>query len=184
MRKDLGPKSFISPMPVLIIATYNEDGTANAMNAAWGGVSDTNEIMICLSKHKTTTNILRNKEFTVSFATKEHIAECDYVGLVSGNDVSNKLEKANLHTTKASKVNAPIIDELPVAIECKLKSYDDLTGHLFASIENVSVDETVMTNNKVDFNKFHPVIFEDLNHEYLEFGNKVGDAFQIGKTII
>ena len=183
MRKNLGPKSFISPMPVLIIGTYNEDGTANAMNAAWGGVSDTNEIMICLSKHRTTTNILRNKEFTVSFATKEYIDVCDYVGLVSGNDVPNKLEKANLHTSKADKVNAPLIDELPVAIECKLKSYDDKTGHLFASIENVSIDESVMTDDKLDYNKYHPVIFEDMNHSYLEFGNKIADAFKIGKTI-
>lgn len=183
MRKDFGPKSFISPMPVLIIATYNEDQSVNAMNAAWGGISDTNEILICLSKHKTTTNILRNKEFTVSFATKEYIAACDYVGLVSGNDVPDKLNIANLHTSKANKVNAPYIDELPVCIECKLKSYDEETGHLFASIENVAIDDAVLTDGKLDYSKYHPVIFEDMNHEYLAFGEKVADAFKIGLTI-
>ncbi|MBQ0036442.1 MAG: flavin reductase family protein [Firmicutes bacterium] len=183
MRVDFGPKSLVYPEPVLIIATYNDDGTANAMNAAWGGVSDTNEIHICLSKHKTTNNILKRKEFTVSFADKEHIAACDYVGLVSGNEVPNKLEKANLHTVKASKVDAPIIAELPVAIECKLISYDENTGHLYASIVNVSVDDSVLTDNKVDLNKYHPVIFDDFNHEYRLIADKVADAFKVGMTI-
>lgn len=183
MRKDLGPKSLVYPEPVLIIATYNNDGTVNAMNAAWGGVSDTNEIMICLGKHRTTDNIKKRKFFTVSFADVEHITGCDYVGLVSGNDVEDKFEKAGFHASKASKIDAPIIDELPVALECELISYDEKTGHLFASIKNVSVDEKVMTDGKVDLNKYHPVIYEGLNLEYYKLGEKIADAFKIGKTI-
>ena len=183
MRKDLGPKSLVYPEPVLIIGTYNDDNSANAMNAAWGGVSDTNEIMICLAKHRTTDNILKRKAFTVSFADEEHVAECDYVGLVSGNEVPNKLEKVKFHTTKSSIIDAPLIDELPVALECELISYDDSTGHLFGSIKNVSVDEKIMTDGKVDLSKYHPVMFDGLNHEYRRIGDKVADAFKIGKTI-
>lgn len=183
MRKDLGAKSIIYPEPVLIIATYNDDGSANAMNAAWGGISDTNEIHICLSKHQTTENILKRKEFTVSFGDVEHIKECDYVGLVSGKEVKDKLKIANLHTTKANHVDAPIIEELPLSLECKLISYDDKTGHLYASIINVSVDEKIMSGDKVDLNKYHPVIYDGLNHTYNLIGEKVADAFNVGKTI-
>ena len=183
MRKDLGPKPLVYPEPVLIIATYNDDGTVNAMNAAWGGVSDTNEIMICLGEHRTTDNIKKRKFFTVSFADAEHVVGCDYVGLVSGNNVENKFEKAGFHASKASLIDAPIIDELPVALECELISYDEETGHLFASIKNVSIDESIMSDGQVDFSKYHPIIYEGLNHGYYKFGDKVADAFQIGKTI-
>jgi len=182
MRKHLGPQSLVYPEPVLIIGTYNEDKTGNAMNAAWGGVSDYNQIFICLANHKTTDNIMRTKAFTVSFATKEYVKESDYLGLVSGNKVKNKLEKVNFHIKKAKHVNAPIIEELPVALECKLISYDEQTGYLFGDIVDVSVDPKVMTKGKVDLNKFVPIMYDGLNHNYHEIGKKVGTAYKDGKA--
>ena len=116
MRKNFGAKPFLYPQPVLIIGTYNEDGTANAMNAAWGGICGADKIMIDLSRHRTTDNILRNKEFTVSVADAAHVVEADYVGLVSANKVPDKLEKAGLHTVKSEFVNAPIIEEFLVLL--------------------------------------------------------------------
>lgn len=184
MRKNLGPKSLICPEPVLIIATYNEDGSANAMNAAWGGVSDYNEIIISVSKHKTTENIKKTKAFTVSFATKEQVVSCDYVGIVTGNKVKDKLNKAKWHISKSENVNAPLIDELPVALECKLKKYDEKAGHLIGTIVNVSVDSSVLTRGKVDYKKFHPIIFDGLNNTYMSLGDKVANAFSIGKKLI
>ena len=121
MRKNFGAKPMCYPMPVYIIGTYNEDGTPNAMNAAWGGISEETEISICVSEdHKTTENILARKAFTVSMATAKYMTACDYVGIVSGNKVPNKMEQSGFHTTKSEFVNAPLIDELPM-------SFDELT---------------------------------------------------------
>ena len=184
MRKNLGPKSLIYPEPVLIIGTYDEDGTPDAMNAAWGGVSDVNEIHLCLSsEHKTVKNLLKTKEFTVSFATKKYKNECDYVGMVSGNKVKDKLDKCKFHCVKSKKINAPIIKELPLTLECKLIKYDKKTGHLYASIINVSVDDSILTNGKVDMKKFEPIIYDGLNNTYHVVGKKVGDAFKDYKKI-
>ena len=119
MKKNLGVKPVMFPMPVLIVATYNEDGTANAMNAAWGGIHDTNQIGICIApEHKTFENLVRTKAFTVSMADASHAAACDYVGIVSGNKVPDKFAKAGFHATKSEFVDAPLIDELPIAMEC------------------------------------------------------------------
>lgn len=184
MRKNLGPKSLMYPEPVLIVTAYNSDNTANAMNAAWGGVSDTNEIHLCIShSHKTTKNILKTKEFTVSFATTKYVKECDYLGMVSGNKVEDKVTKCKFHIEKAKKVNAPIISELPVALECRLKKYDKNTGHLYAEIVNVSIDNSVLTNGKVDMKKFKPITFDSLNNTYHVVGKKVGNAFKDYKKI-
>ena len=113
MRKNFGAKPYTYPQPVFIIATYGEDGTPDAMNAAWGGISEANELSMCISAgHKTTKNILARKAFTVSMADAAHVVECDYVGVVSANDVPDKLAKAGFHTTKSEFVDAPLIDEL------------------------------------------------------------------------
>ncbi len=138
MRKNFGAKPILYPQQVFIIATYNEDGTANAMNAAWGGISESNEISMCVSaEHKTTKNALARGAFTVSMATVDKIVECDYIGIVSGNDTPDKLAKAGFHTTKSEFVNAPIIDELPMAVECKLISYDGMNHTYLALGEKV-----------------------------------------------
>ncbi len=184
MRKDFGAKPCIYPEPVLIIATYNEDGTANAMNAAWGGIHEDFEIGLCLSpEHKTVKNILARKAFTVSFATKETLVGADYVGIVSGNDVKDKFAKAGFTAVKSEKVDAPMIKEMPICLECKLKSYTESNCECIGEIVNLSVDECILTDGKVDLKKFYPIIYDGLNHDYLAFGEKVGNAFNDGKKL-
>jgi len=184
MRKDFGPKPCIYPEPVLIIGTYNEDGTPNAMNAAWGGIHEDFEVGICLSpEHKTVKNILERKAFTVSFATRETLEGSDYVGIVSGNDVKDKFEKAGFHAEKSPKVDAPIIKELPICLECTLKSYTEKNCECIGDIVNLSIDESVLTDGKVDLKKFHPIIYDGLNRDYLAFGEKVGKAFSDGNKL-
>ena len=181
MRKDFGAKPILFPQPVFIIATYNEDGTANAMNAAWGGISEENEISICISAgHKTTANILARKAFTVSMGTQATVAACDYVGIVSGNKEPAKMEKAGFHTEKSCFVDAPLICELPMAVECTLKSYDPETCRLVGEVVNVCADESVLNDGKIDPPLLCPIVFDGMNHSYLALGQKVGDAFKDG----
>ncbi len=185
MRKNFGAKAMCYPMPVYIIGTYNEDGTPNAMNAAWGGISEETEISICVSAgHKTTKNILARKAFTVSMATAKYMAACDYVGIVSGNKEPDKFAKAGFHATKSEFVDAPLIDELPMAVECKLISYDPETCRLVGQIVNVSADESVLgENGKVDAQKLQPITYDPMNHHYWVLGEKVGQAFHDGLTL-
>lgn len=185
MRKNFGAKPLCYPQPVFIIATYGEDGTPNAMNAAWGGISDTKEISMCLDvNHKTVKNILDRGAFTVSMADAAHVVACDYVGIVSGNKVADKFAKAGFHATKSEFVDAPLIDELAVAIECKLKDYNPDTCILRGEIVNVSVDERVLDEEgKVDAGKVAPIIFDPFNNDYLKVGEKVGKAFSDGKQL-
>lgn len=182
MRKNFGAKPMCYPMPVYIIGTYGADGTPNAMNAAWGGISEDTEISICISAdHKTTENILLRKAFTVSMATAEQMAACDYVGIVSGSKVPDKFARAGFHATKSEFVDAPLIDELPMAVECELISYNPESCRLVGRIVNVSADESVLgENSRVDVKKLNPITYDPMNHHYLVLGEKVGQAFQDG----
>ena len=185
MRKNFGAKPILYPQPVFIIATYGEDGTPDAMNAAWGGLSEENEISVCISAgHKTTENILAKGAFTVSMADAAHVAECDYVGVVSGNKVPDKFAKAGFHATKSEFVDAPLIDELPMALECKLKSYDPETCRLVGEIVNVNADEKVLNSEgKIDPAKLRPITFDPMNNTYVVLGETVGKAFCDGLKI-
>lgn len=185
MRKNFGAKPMCYPMPVYIIGTYGADGTPNAMNAAWGGISEETEISICISAdHKTTENILFRKAFTVSMATANYIAACDYVGIASGNKEPDKFAKAGFHATKSEFVDAPLIDELPMALECELISYDPESCRLVGRIVNVSADESVLgENGKVDVSKLQPITFDPMNNHYLVLGEKVGQAFHDGMVL-
>lgn len=128
MRKNFGVKTWLYPMPVFIVAAYDENGLPNAMNAAWGGVYTDNMVGICLAEeHKTTKNILATRAFTVSMGTADRVAECDYVGIVSGNKEPDKFAHAGFHAVKSAFVNAPVIEELPMTLECELVSYDPET---------------------------------------------------------
>lgn len=182
MRKNFGAKPDLYPQPVFIVAAYDNNGIANAMNAAWGGITEEDEITICLSAgHKTTKNIIESQAFTVSMATSKFVNECDYLGVVSGNDVPDKLEKIGFHTEKSQFVNAPIILELPMALECELISYDDTRCRLIGRIINVCADESVLNSKgKVDVDKLSPITFDPMNNAYLKIGEKVGDAFSDG----
>lgn len=184
MRKKFGVKTWLYPMPVLIIGTYDEKGTPNAMNAAWGGIYDTNQVMVCLADdHKTTENIKNAGAFTVSFATRDTVVPCDYVGIVSANNVPDKLTKAGFHATKSEYVNAPIIDELPMTVECKLIKFNE-DGICIGEIVNVSIDESVLDEKgKVDAKRMDPIIYDSVTHEYWSLGEKVGVAFSDGKKL-
>ena len=183
MRKDFGKKTWVYPMPVLIIGTYDKDGKPNAMNAAWGGIYDTNQITVSLATHQTTDNLKATGAFTISFATKKTIAASDYVGMVSKKREPKKMEKAGLHAFKSSFVNAPMFEEYPMTLECKVVSLngDDKVGYtLIGDIINVSVDESVLTNGKVDVKKLEPVVFDPINNKYIALGEEVADAFKVG----
>ena len=185
MRIDFGKQTWMIPMPVLIIGTYDENGTPDAMNAAWGGIHDYNEICICLSSsHKTAKNILLNKEFTVAFADCSHIAQADYLGIVSANDFPDKFTKSGLTVEKSNYINAPVIKELPMSLDCRLISYDEKKGFLVGEIINVSADENIVTDGKIDMSKFNPAVFETFGNTYMSLGNKIADAFSVGNTII
>ena len=184
MRKNFGAKPICYPQPVFILAAYDENGVPNAMNAAWGGISDDKEISFCISAgHKTTHDILARKAFTVSMADAAHVVECDYVGVVSGNDVPDKLARCGFHTTKSEFVDAPLIDELAMALECRLVSYDPGTCRLVGEIVNVCADESVLTDGKIDPAKLQPITFDPVNNAYLALGEKVGNAFKDGLTL-
>ena len=185
MRKNFGAKPMCYPMPVYIIGTYNENGTPNAMNAAWGGISEEQEISICISAvHKTTENILARKAFTVSMATAGYLAACDYVGIVSGTKVPDKFARAGFHATKSGFVDAPLIDELPMALECRLISYDPESCRLVGKILNVSADASVLDENgKIDVRKLQPITYDPVYHKYLALGEAVGSAFQDGLAL-
>ena len=184
MRKNFGAKCWLYPMPVLIVGTYDENGAPNAMNAAWGGIYDTNLVMVCLAdEHKTTENIRKNGAFTISFATESTVAPCDYVGIVSANDEPNKFEKAGFHAEKSEFVNAPIIKELPMTVECRLAKFTE-DGICIGEIVNISADECVLDENgKIDAKKLQPIIYDSVSHAYWGFGEKVGQAFSDGKSI-
>ncbi len=182
MKKDFGPKSWLYPMPVLIVAAYDEQGRPNAMNAAWGGIFSDEMIGICLSEgHKTTKNILTSRAFTVSMATAEQVVACDYVGIVSGNKEADKFTKAGFHASPSKHVNAPMIDELPMTLECEFVSYDTESNHLVGRIVNVSADERILTEGKIDLHKLRPITYDPINLEYVELGAVVEKAFACGK---
>lgn len=185
MRKNFGSKPMVYPMPVFIVASYDEKGIPDAMNAAWGGISEENEISMCLSPdHKTVKNILKTGFFTVSMADAAHVKECDYVGVVSANKVPDKFTKAGFHAIKSEFVNAPLIEELPMALECKMKSYDEESCRMVGEIINVSADERILDEaGKIDVKKLNPITFDPVNNTYITLGDKVGKAFCDGLEI-
>lgn len=184
-RKNFGAKPFSYPQPVLIIAAYGENDVPSAMNAAWGGISDYKEISMDLSKgHKTVKDLRARGAFTVSMGTLSQMVACDYVGVVSGNKVPDKVAKAGWHVEKSSFVDAPLIKELPLALECKLISYDEETGILKGEIVNVSADESILDEeSRVDVKKLQPITFDPFNNKYIVLGETVGDAFKIGLSL-
>ena len=181
MKKNFGAQTWLYPMSVLIIATYDEHGNPDAMNAAWGGIVDRGYIGLCLSSsHKTTKNILERKAFTISVADSKHVVEEDYVGVVSANQEKDKFQKAGFTAEESEFVDAPVINELPMALECEyVKTTED--GLIIGKIVNVSADETILNEEgKIDPAKFHPITFDPVNNQYIELGNVVGKAFSDG----
>ena len=182
MKQSFDKGAFL-PHPVLIIGTYDENGDADAMNAAWGGQVGGNQISISLSSHRTTDNIKLNKEFTVAFATAEQVEACDYVGIVSKNKVPDKLEKCGFTVTKSDRVNAPVIDQLPVTIECRVLELQEEfhETRVVAEIVGMKADDAVLTDGKVDLGKLHPIVFDTISLCYRAVGESVGGAWNAGK---
>lgn len=184
MRTNLKPKAYIYPLPVLVIGTYDKKNIPNAMTAAWGCVCDTNKISIVIDKtHKTMANILENKEFSVSITDVNNMVKADFVGTTSGNDNPNKLEKVNWTILKSEFINAPIFEEFPLVLECKLESYNEELEMVIAEIVNVSVNDEIITNDKIDLNKFNPICYDTGTHGYYNLGYRVGNAYLEGKKI-
>ncbi len=181
MRKNFGQKTWLYPMPVLIVGTYDENGKADAMNAAWGGMYDTNKVVLCLgANHRTTKNIKLKGAFTVSFGDVPNLAACDYVGLASGSDTPDKMERAGFTTEKAEFVDAPIINELPVTLECKLEKFNE-DGNVVGEIVNVCADERVLGEDGViDTGKLRLIVFDWVRKTYIELGSVAGKAFSDG----
>lgn len=184
MRKNFGAQSDVYPMPVFIVAAYDEEGKPNCMNAAWGGIYENKQIMLCLSHgHKTTKNIKISKAFTVSIADAKHVIEADYVGVVSGNKEPDKMEKAGLTTVKSEFVNAPIINEFPMTVECNLLKFNE-DGICIGEIINISADESVLgADGLIDPEKLQAITFDPVHNAYLKLGEKIGNAFSDGKKL-
>ena len=184
MRKNFGAQPYLYPQPVLIVASYDIRGNVNAMNAAWGGLCEHNHVRMCLNNnHRTVQNILRIRAFSISIGTASKVVECDYLGIVSGNKEHHKMEKAGLTTKRSEFINAPIINEFPLTLECKLKSYDLETGDMVGEIVNVSADESILTNGQIDPAKLEAICYDPVNHYYLKIGEKVGVAFEDGEKL-
>ena len=185
--KSFAPKPWVMPQPVLIIGTYNENGVANAMNAAWGGQWDMKEIMISMGKHATTDNLKRNGAFTVAFATRKTMVASDFVGIVSAKNNPDKMEKTGWNIKKATMVDAPVFTDFPMTLECRIKEkYDESdTGYyLVAEIVNILVDEKYLAEDgNPDIEKMELVVFDPVHHGYIQLGHEVGQAFSDGKAL-
>ncbi len=188
MKKDLGLVQAIYPMPVLMVAAYDENGKVNVMNAAWGMICAMDKVALFIDEeHKTTQNILKSKAFTVSIADRNHIDVADFFGIASGNKMNDKFERTGYTAVKSQHVNAPIIDEFPVVMECNLADVisNDYMYCIVGHIVNVAADEKVLSDNgKIAPEKLNALIFDQFQHGYYVTGEKVGKAWDAGKKLM
>ncbi len=183
MRKNIKTKQAIFPMPVLMIATYNEDGSVDVMNAAWGTMLSMDHVVLNLTEsHKTVKNMKARKAFTVSIADSKHMVEADYFGLVSGNNTPDKFEKSGLTAIKSENVDAPIIKEFPLCMECEYIEYQDgeYGCGVIGRVVNTTADESVMDGDKVDITKVEAIAFDPYTAGYYKVTERVGNAFKDG----
>ncbi len=181
-RKNFGPSHALvtTPQPCVMIATWDENKNPDVMMAAWAGQYDHNQIVISLSKHKTTENLEKAGAFTVSFADERTVAESDYFGLVSGNQVPDKVAKVEFTVTPSPNVDAPIVDQYPLTLECRVVSFGD--GILIGEVVNQSADESILTDGKIDLTKLKPIVFDAAGMCYRALGEEVGKAWGAGKV--
>ena len=181
-RKNFGPSHALvtTPQPCVMIATWDENKNPDVMMAAWAGQYDHNQIVISLSKHKTTENLEKTGAFTVSFADERTVAESDYFGLVSGNQVPDKVAKVGFTVTPSPNVDAPIVDQYPLTLECRVVSFGD--GVLIGEVVNQSADESILTDGKIDLTKLKPIVFDAAGMCYRALGEEVGKAWGAGKV--
>ncbi len=185
--KNFGQKAWLLPQPVLIIGTYNENGTANAMNAAWAGQWDAHEIMISMGSHATTENLNRCGDFTVAFATEETVVSADFVGITSAKNDPDKMQKTGWTAVKSETVNAPVFTDFPMTLECRIKEKIDEseTGYyIVAEILNIICKEEYLAEDgKPDLEKMHLISFDPIHNGYIQLGSRVGNAFSDGKKL-
>ncbi|MBQ7693834.1 MAG: flavin reductase [Lentisphaeria bacterium] len=184
MKKNFGVKNWLFPMPVLMIGTYDEEGTPDMMNAAWGGISFDDQITICIdTAHKTWANIAARKAFTVAFGTAGTAVPCDYLGIVSGNDVPDKVAKSGFTAVKSAFVDAPVMAELPLVLECTLVSMNRENCNVVGKIVNCAVEESVLTDGQPDAAKMKPLCFDPCRHVYRLRGDVAARAFSCGRKL-
>lgn len=185
--KNFGQKSWMLPQPVLIIGTYNADGTPNAMNAAWGGQWDAREIMISMGAHATTENLDRGPDFTVAFATKDTMVAADFVGIVSAKDDPEKMQKTGWTAIKAKHVEAPVFADFPMTLECRIVKKIDVSEegyYIVAEIVNIVADEQYLDEKgRPDFERMQLIVYNPIHHTYHAVGAPVGKAFSAGKAL-
>ena len=186
MRKKIKTTEAIFPMPVLMISTYNENGTVDVMNAAWGTMLDRDYVILNLTEtHKTVKNIKERRAFTVSIADSKHVVEADYFGIASGNNTLNKFENSKLNATKSENVDAPIINEFPICMECEFVEYQDgkYGCGVIGKVVNVTADESVMNGENVDISLVDAIAFDPYTHGYYKVTERVGNAFKDGMKL-
>ena len=183
-RKNFGPAHALmtTPQPCVMIATWDKDHTPDVMMAAWAGQYDHNQIVVSMSKHKTTENIELTGAFTVSFADVRTVAESDYLGIASGAKVPDKVARVGFTVSPSPNVDAPIIDQYPLTLECKVVSWKD--GILVGEVVNMSADECILTDGKVDLGKLQPIVFDAAALTYRALGEVVGQAWGAGKKFM
>lgn len=183
MRKKLNITEGIFPMPVLMVATYSDDGSVDVMNAAWGTMVDRDKVALNLTKtHKTVKNIMARKGFTVGIADAAHVKEADYFGVVSGNSYPDKFKNSGLTASRSELIDAPIINEFPICLECEFIEYQDNENGLgvIGKVLSVSADEKVMRDGKVDVSLVNAIAFDPYTHGYYKVSERVGEAFKDG----
>lgn len=188
MKKNLGVIQAVFPMPVLMVAAYDEDGRVNVMNAAWGMICNSDRIALFIDEdHKTTQNILKTKAFTVSLADEAHMDVADFFGIASGNKMPDKFERTGYHAIRSNFVNAPIIEEFPVVMECELAEVSSTESFyaIVGKISNTAAEEGVLSEKgKVDPAKLHALTFDQFQHGYYATGAKVGQAWNAGAGLM
>ena len=188
MKKDIGLVQAVYPMPVLMVAAYDANGKVNAMNVAWGQICDDDKIILFIGEGKKTwLNIQESKAFTVALADQAHMKEADFFGIASGNKINDKFERTGLHAVKSDKVNAPIIEEFPVVMECELLEFlkTDYVSGIVGRIVNVKAEESVLDEKgKVEVEKTGAIMFDQFKHGYYLTGEKVGMAWNAGAGLM
>lgn len=185
MKKNFGAKALLYPMPALILGTYDENDTPNAMVAAWGCVSDYDQVTVIVdASHKTLENVLKRKAFTVSIADAKHVVEVDYLGNISGNDQPDKTAKMGFHAAKGEFADAPVFAEFPVTLECELVCFDEEPERLIGRVLNLSIDDSILTDEKIDLTKFHPIVYDSHGHTYTTLGRQIGQAYEDYKKLL
>lgn len=186
-RTNMGAKMFVTPQPALMIGTYDENGNPDVMMAAWGGQCDGNQVCFRLSPHRTTTNLRATKEFTLSYATVRDVAESDYFGTVSANDVPDKIARAGFTVTKSQNINAPIIDQYPLTLECRVVEIMERGEDgcfVIGEVVNTIADPSILTDGRIDLDKLQPIVFDAAIPAYRSVGAEVGKAWDAGKKFI